>query len=66
MVIKYKRFPGKVLIGEQPVNYYVSIQTVPEPTAVVLSTDAGLGIVTIALDDWPEIVSAVKDLKQEI
>ena len=65
MVVKFKRFPGKVIIGNKPVNYYVSVQTVPEPTAVVLSTDAGLGIVTIALDDWPEIVSAVKELQQE-
>ncbi|MBA7546673.1 hypothetical protein ES705_39065 [subsurface metagenome] len=65
MVVKYKRFPGKVIIGEKPVNYYVSVQTVPEPTAIVLSTDAGLGIVTIVLEDWPEIISAVQELKQE-
>ena len=65
MVVKYKRFPGKVIIGEEPVNYYVSVQTVPEPTAIVLSTDAGLGIVTIVLEDWPEIISAVQELKQE-
>ncbi|KKL92206.1 hypothetical protein LCGC14_1887050 [marine sediment metagenome] len=66
MVIKFKKFPGKVIIGDKPVNYRVSIQTVPAPTAVVLSTDTSFGIVTIALDDWPEVVAAVEDLKQEL
>lgn len=60
----FRSFQGKITIGGKPVTYRVSVQPVPHPPAVVLSTDAGTGIVTIALDDWPEIVSTVESLKQ--
>jgi len=62
---RFRSFKGKIPIDGKSIRYKVSVQTVPDPPAVVLSTDVNPFVVTIALDDWPEIVSTVESLKQE-
>lgn len=64
-MISFKSFKGKTTIGGKAITYRVSVQPIPDPPAVVLSTDVNPSIVTIAVGDWPKIVSTVESLKQE-
>ena len=64
-MLRFKSFKGKITIGGKSITYRVSVQPIPDPPAVVLSTDVNPAIVCIALGDWPEIVSTVESLKQE-